>query len=67
MKTSNLLREYARRVKKFHDDENGASNTMASVMMLAVAALVVVALIAFGKQMMDWLKQKWSEIAGSSV
>jgi len=67
MKSFNRLRGYARRVREFHADENGASNTMASVMLLAVGALVVVALIAFGKQMMDWLKDTWNTITGKSV
>ena len=51
----------------FHRDQRGESSTLSNVMMLAVAAIAVVALIAFGKTAFEWLKKKWEEITGSSM
>ena len=52
---------------EFVSDESGESSVLSNVMMLAVAALAVVALIAFGKQGMAWLGQQWQKISGSSM
>lgn len=60
------IRRVVSRVRDFHEDEDGAT-TLESVMMLAVAALVVVALVTFGGTAMEWLRNKWNEIAGSEV
>ncbi|MEY4565899.1 MAG: hypothetical protein RLY14_869 [Planctomycetota bacterium] len=51
----------------FHRDERGESSTLSNVMMLAVAAIAVVALIAFGKTALDWLRQMWPKISGANM
>jgi hypothetical protein len=64
---SHSIRRLVSRVRAFHEDEAGEASALSNIMLLAIAALIVVALIAFGKTAMDWLKQKWSDISGSSV
>lgn len=49
-------------VKRFIKGESGESSVMANIMMLAIAALIVILLLAFGRTGMDFLKQKWSEM-----
>jgi|GEM_PF-5135072 len=49
-------------VLAFHRDERGESSTMSNVMMLAIAAIVVVALIAFGNIFLKWLNEKKDDI-----
>jgi hypothetical protein len=51
----------------FHRDERGVADTLASVMKLAVAAIVVVALIAFGQSGIDFLKEMGSKIFSSDA
>jgi hypothetical protein len=51
----------------FHRDQRGESSTLSNVMMLAVAAIVVVALIAFGKTAFEWLYTKWKGISESEM
>jgi hypothetical protein len=61
------VRKIRDEVLAFHRDQRGESSTLSNVMMLAVAAIAVVALIAFGKTAFEWLKKKWGEISGSSM
>ncbi len=49
-------------LKAFLRNERGESSVMSNIMMLAIAALIVIALLAFGKTGMTWLKTKWDEI-----
>jgi Flp pilus assembly pilin Flp len=53
--------------RKFHNDESGESSVLSNVMLLAVAALAVVALIAFGRKAMEWLGKMWDQIAGEKI
>ena len=46
----------------FHEDERGESSTLSNVMMLAVAAIAVIALLAFGKVALEWLGKQWNKI-----
>ena len=61
-----IANEYRRsavdHVKRFIKGEAGESSVMANIMMLAIAALIVILLLAFGRTGMDFLKQKWSEM-----
>ena len=61
------LRNLKDSVVAFHDDERGESSALSNVMLLAVAAIAVVALIAFGQTAFSWLKSKWTEISGGSM
>lgn len=61
------LRRLSARIREFHADESGESSVMSNVMMLAVAALVLIALITFGKDAMKWLKEAWGRITNTQV
>jgi len=61
------VRKIRDEVLAFHRDQRGESSTLSNVMMLAVAAIAVVALIAFGKTAFTWLKEMWEKITGSSM
>ena len=49
-------------LRRFMRNERGDGNVLSSIMLLAIAALVVIALLAFGRTGMTWLQQKWTEI-----
>jgi len=51
-----------RLLKRFHDDEYGESSVLTNVMMLAIGALIVIALLAFGRKGMTWLGEQWDNI-----
>ncbi len=61
------LRKIRTQLLAFHRDERGVADTLASVMKLAVAAIVVVALIAFGQSGIDFLKEMGSKIFSSDA
>ncbi len=60
------LRKIRNELLTLHRDERGTT-ALEGIMMLAVGAIVVVALIAFGKIALQFLWDKWKEISGSSV
>jgi len=48
----------------FHEDESGNQNVLTPIMLLAVGAIIIVLLIAFGRQGMEYLQEWWDgEIA----
>lgn len=57
------LANFKQRVRTFCRDERGIG-VIEAVLMLAVAALVIVLLVKFGEDMMDWLYKKMEEIFG---
>lgn len=48
----NLISNAKTSLKRFHEDEQG--DAMQTVMIIAVAAMVVVAIIAFGNKFVGW-------------
>jgi Flp pilus assembly pilin Flp len=59
------VRSLFRRARRFHNDEVGETSVLANIMLLAIAALIVIMLIAFGKTAMGWLKEQWDTITRS--
>ncbi|NND98973.1 MAG: hypothetical protein HKN47_16775 [Pirellulaceae bacterium] len=53
-------------LKRFHAEERG-DDTLKNVMMLALAAMIVVALIAFGKRGMEFLFEREEDILDDSA
>lgn len=49
-------------LRRFMRNERGDGNVLSSIMLLAIAALVVIALLAFGRTGMTWLQQQWTKI-----
>ena len=49
----------------FHENEDG--DAMQTVMIIAVAAMVVVAIIAVGNRLVDWGKGKVTTMTGDEV
>jgi Flp pilus assembly pilin Flp len=62
MKKEVSLRAIVSRSRRFHKDEVGETSVLSNIMLLAVAALIVVLLIAFGKTAMQWLRDQWNRI-----
>jgi Flp pilus assembly pilin Flp len=58
------MNRWRKLVTDLHRDERGTAGPIANLMMLAVAALLIIALLAFGREVMNWLKGKWSEATG---
>jgi len=36
-------------------------------MIIAIAALILVAVVAFGQTVMDWMGEKWRDLRGESI
>ena len=56
------LRKFRDALTPFHRDQRGESSTMSNVMMLAIAAIVVVALVTFGGNFLNWLNKSQDDI-----
>jgi hypothetical protein len=61
MNPLNRLRNLTKLLREFHDDEAGESSALSNIMLLAIAALVIVLLLAFGKTGMKWLNDWWTK------
>ena len=60
------MRRLISTLQSLHRNERG-DDTIKNIMLLVVAALVVIALIAFGNKALRWLNEKWGDIEGSDV
>jgi Flp pilus assembly pilin Flp len=61
-----MLRKFQVELRRFHEDEEGIESLQV-VMIIAIAALVLIAVFTVGKEVVDWMKQKWNELRGKSV
>ena len=53
-------------LKCFHEDEDGLE-ALQVVMIVAIAALVLVGVMTVGKEVYQWLVDKWQELKGESI
>lgn len=58
-----IASNFIRRLRKLHQEEDGAME-MKMIMFLAIAALLAVILLKFGKKMFAFIETKWGEISG---
>ena len=61
-----MLRRAMNDVRRFHDDEDGIESLQV-VMIIAIAALVLIAVFTVGKEVVDWMKEKWGELKDKQV
>ena len=57
------MTQLRKRIAAFHDDERG-EQTMSTIMLLAIAAMVVAALIVIGKWVYEWWTTQKEKIEG---
>jgi Flp pilus assembly pilin Flp len=50
----------------FHKDEDGIEAVQV-IMIVAIAAIVLIAVMTVGQEVLDWLKEKWSELKGKNI
>jgi Flp pilus assembly pilin Flp len=62
MKTSNLLNV----ARQFNNDEDGIE-ALQVVMIVAIAAIVLIAVMTVGQEVMTWAKEKKDELLGKSI
>jgi Flp pilus assembly pilin Flp len=62
MKTSNLLNV----ARQFNNDEDGIE-ALQVVMIVAIAAIVLIAVMTVGQEVMTWAKGKWGELQGKNI
>jgi Flp pilus assembly pilin Flp len=53
-------------LRKFHEDESGLE-ALQVVMIIAIAAMVLVLVARLGNEVVDWMKQKWRALKGTSI
>ena len=53
-------------VDVFHNDEDGIEAVQV-IMIVAIAAIILIAVMTVGQEVMDWLKQKWQELKGKDI
>jgi Flp pilus assembly pilin Flp len=62
MMTSNLLNV----ARQFNNDEDGIE-ALQVVMIVAIAAIVLIAVMTVGQEVMTWAKEKKDELLGKSI
>jgi Flp pilus assembly pilin Flp len=62
MKATNLKNV----VSQFNNDEDGIE-ALQVVMIVAIAAIVLIAVMTVGQEVMDWAKGRWGELQGQSI
>lgn len=55
-----------KRLRRFHDDEDGLE-AVQTVMIVAIAAMIMIAVMVLGQDVFDWLKEKWNELRGKEI
>ncbi len=59
-----LWLEFKYRTHRLWWNERGETTALTNIMLLAVAALVVLGLIFFSKEIWDWLGGTWTKVKG---
>ena len=62
MKTSNMLNV----ARQFNNDEDGIE-ALQVVMIVAIAAIVLIAVMTVGQEVMTWSKDKWGQLKGKNI
>ncbi len=62
MKTSNLMNV----ARQFNNDEDGIE-ALQVVMIVAIAAIVLIAVMTVGQEVMTWAKGKWTDLKGKNI
>ena len=62
MKATNLKNV----VRQFNNDEDGIE-ALQVVMIVAIAAIVLIAVMTVGQEVMTWAKGKWGELQGKNI
>lgn len=50
----------------FHNDEDGIEAVQV-IMIVAIAAIILVAVMTVGQEVLDWLKEKWKSLKGKDI
>ena len=53
-------------ISKLHDDEDGLE-AVQTIMIVAIAAIILIAVMTLGQKVFDWLKKKWGELEGKNI
>ncbi len=61
-----MTKKQHRVVEIFHHDEDGIEAVQV-IMIVAIAAIVLIAVMTVGQEIMDWLKEKWSDLKGKDI
>ncbi len=55
-----------RQIVRWNDDEEGLE-AVQTVMIVAIAAVILVAVMTLGQEVFSWLREKWNELRGKSI
>lgn len=61
-----MLKKTKTRIKDFHNEQDGIEAVQV-IMIVAIAAIVLIAVMTLGQEVMDWLKEKWNELKGKDI
>jgi len=55
-----------KKLRRFHDDQEGLE-AVQTVMIVAIAAVILIAVMTLGQEVFDWLREKWDELRGKNI
>ncbi len=61
-----MLKNTFQPLAKFHDDEDGIE-ALQVVMLVAIAAIILIAFMTVGQEVMTWMKGKWTDMKGKDI
>ena len=61
-----MLKKQRNLIEVFHNDEDGIEAVQV-IMIVAIAAIILIAIMTVGQEVMDWMKQKWSDLKGKDI
>lgn len=61
-----LHKRIADKITRWHGDEDGLE-AVQTVMIVAIAAVILVAVMTLGQEVFSWLREKWNDLRGQSI
>lgn len=61
-----MLKKYRDQISFFNEEEDGIEAVQV-IMIVAIAAVVLIAVMTVGQEVLDWLKEKWNELKGKDI
>ena len=61
-----MLKKVSKVANIFHEEEDGIEAVQV-IMIVAIAAVVLIAVMTDGQEVLDWLKEKWQELKGKDI
>ncbi|MEM9586232.1 MAG: hypothetical protein AAGA03_03035 [Planctomycetota bacterium] len=60
------LTKIRQHIRRLHEDEDGLE-AVQTIMIVAIAAVILIAVMTVGQEIFDWLKEKWGNLKEEEI